>query len=148
MRLKGCERLSLGVESGSQKVLDLINKKISVDEILEATQMAKKFGIRVRYYMMLGNRGETAETFRETLDFLARAKPHQYIFSCLSIYPGTRDFYDALKAGWLDPEVYFTGDFQELKTPFDASEEDTAVMNGWFSEHSGLREVYGEGVEE
>ena len=57
---------------------------------------------------MLGNRGETRETFHETLAFLERAQPHQYIFSCLSIYPGTRDFHDAEKAGWLDREVYFT----------------------------------------
>jgi anaerobic magnesium-protoporphyrin IX monomethyl ester cyclase len=148
MRLAGCERLSLGVESGSQTILDKIDKKITVDEILESTELAKKFGIRVRYYMMLGNRGETAETFRETLAFLAQARPHQYIFSCLSIYPGTRDFDDAESAGWLDRAAYFTGTFQELKTPFDASEADTAVMNRWFSDNSGLRECYEEGIPE
>jgi radical SAM superfamily enzyme YgiQ (UPF0313 family) len=148
MRLAGCERLSLGVESGSQTILDKIDKKITTAEIIESTELAKKFGIRVRYYMMLGNRGETAETFRETLEFLKRAKPHQYIFSCLSIYPGTRDFDDAEKAGWLDREVYFTGKFQELKTPFDASEADTEILNRWFSENSGLREFFEEGVGE
>ena len=68
---------------------------------IEATDMAKKMGIQVRYYMMLGNRGETAKTFQETLDFLKAARPHQYLFSCLSIYPGTLDFHDAEKAGWL-----------------------------------------------
>ena len=67
-------------------------------------------------------------------------RPHQYIFSCLSIYPGTRDFHDAEKAGWLDREVYFTGDFQELKTPFDASEDDTRCMNDWFAQNNGLRD--------
>jgi anaerobic magnesium-protoporphyrin IX monomethyl ester cyclase len=144
MRLSGCERLSLGVESGSQTILDKIDKKITVDEILESTELAKKVGIRVRYYMMLGNRGETADTFRETLAFLARARPHQYIFSCLSIYPGTRDFDEAEKAGWLDREVYFTGKFQELKTPFDASEADTEIMNRWFADNSGLRESFEE----
>jgi radical SAM superfamily enzyme YgiQ (UPF0313 family) len=142
MRLAGCQRLSLGVESGSQRILDLIDKKITVDEILESTKLAKKYGIKVRYYMMLGNRGETAESFQETLRFLERARPHEYIFSCLSVYPGTRDFADAEKAGWLDREVYFTGNFQELKTPFDASEADTAAMNAWFAEHSGLRHVH------
>jgi radical SAM superfamily enzyme YgiQ (UPF0313 family) len=148
MRLAGCERLSLGVESGSQTILDKIDKKITTAEIIESTELAKKFGIRVRYYMMLGNRGETADTFKETLAFLERAKPHQYIFSCLSIYPGTRDFDDAEKAGWLDREVYFTGRFQELKTPFDASEADTEIMNGWFAENSGLREFYEEGLDD
>ena len=70
MRLAGCQRLSLGVESrlaGDPR--QQIDKKITVDEILESTELAKKYGIQVRYYMMLGNRGETAETFRETLDF-------------------------------------------------------------------------------
>jgi radical SAM superfamily enzyme YgiQ (UPF0313 family) len=142
MRLAGCQRLSLGVESGSQRILDAIDKKITVDEIIASTELAKRHGIRVRYYMMLGNRGETKETFQETLAFLRRARPHEFIFSCLSIYPGTRDFHDAEAAGWLDREVYFTGAFQELKTPFDASESDTALMNEWFQKNNGLQRVY------
>lgn len=148
MRLAGCQRLSLGVESGSQEILTKINKKITVAEIIEATEMAKRVGIQVRYYMMLGNRGETAKTFQETLDFLKAARPHQYLFSCLSIYPGTLDFHDAEKAGWLDRDVYFTGDFQELKTPFDASPEDTEMMGAWFSQNSGLKDYYREGIAE
>jgi radical SAM superfamily enzyme YgiQ (UPF0313 family) len=108
MRLAGCQRLSLGVESGSQKILDLIQKKITVAEILESTALAKSYGIKVRYYMMLGNRGDTRETFEETLRFLDRARPHEYVFSCLSVYPGTKDFRDAEAAGWLDRSVYFT----------------------------------------
>ena len=74
MRLAGCQRLSLGVESGSQRILDAIDKKITVDEILESTELAKEYGIKVRYFMMLGNRGETRETFQETLAFLERAR--------------------------------------------------------------------------
>jgi radical SAM superfamily enzyme YgiQ (UPF0313 family) len=139
MRLAGCQRLSLGVESGSQRILDAIDKKITVGEILESTALAKKWGIKVRYYMMLGNRGDTRETFAETLAFLERAQPHEYVFSCLSIYPGTRDFHDAEKAGWLHRDAYFSGDFQELKTPFDATDEDMRVMNDWFFANSGLR---------
>jgi radical SAM superfamily enzyme YgiQ (UPF0313 family) len=148
MRLAGCERLSLGVESGSPRILEAIDKKITVDEIIHSTELAKKYGIQVRYYMMLGNRGETAETFRETLAFLARAQPHQYLFSCLSVYPGTRDFHDAEAQGWLNREVYFTGDFQEFKTPFDASEEDTALMAAWFEQNKGLKELYRPSLEE
>ena len=142
MRLAGCERLSLGVESGSQTILRNIQKKVTVDQIIAASDLAKRFGIQVRFFMMLGNRGETRQTFEETLRFLERARPHQFIFSCLSIYPGTQDFRDAESAGWLDRETYFSGDFQELKTPFDASEEDTQLMSEWFSRNKGLRTVY------
>ncbi len=142
MRLAGCQRLSFGVESGSQRILTAIDKKITTDEIIRSTELAKKVGIKVRYYMMLGNRGETVESFRETLAFLERAKPHEYIFSCLSIYPGTRDFDEAEEQGWLDREIYFKERFQELKTPFDADEDTVRVMNEWFGSNSGLREVF------
>jgi len=142
MRLAGCERLSLGVESGSQRILDAIDKKITPEEIVTATAMAKKYGIKVRFFMMLGNRGETRETFEETLRFLERAQPHSYIFSCLSIYPGTQDFTDAEAAGWFDRGVYFDGDFQEYKVPYDSTEEDTQLFSEWFQSNKGVRTMY------
>jgi anaerobic magnesium-protoporphyrin IX monomethyl ester cyclase len=148
MRLAGCQRLSLGVESGSPAILKAINKKITAAKIMEAGNMAKKYGIHVRFYMMLGNRGETRETFYETLDFLKRAQPHQYLFSCLSIYPGTVDFHDAEEAGWLNREVYFTDKFQELKVPFDATPEDARLMSDWFALNRGIQNAYRDGVPE
>jgi radical SAM superfamily enzyme YgiQ (UPF0313 family) len=148
MRLAGCQRLSLGVETGSPTILHNINKRITIQKIEAAAAMAKRVGIQVRFYMMLGNRGETAETFHETLEFLARVKPHQYIFSCLTIYPGTEDFQQAEREQWLDREVYFSQDFQEFKVPFDATEDVTELMNAWFAENKGLQDYYREGIEE
>jgi anaerobic magnesium-protoporphyrin IX monomethyl ester cyclase len=141
MRLAGCQRLSLGVESGSQAVLDAIDKKITPDEIIESTALAKRYGIKVRYYMMLGNRGETRETFAETQAFLQRARPHEYVFSCLSVYPGTRDFADAERT-WLDRQVFFRETFQELKTPFDCDPDTAAFLNTWFFANKGLQKVH------
>jgi tetratricopeptide (TPR) repeat protein len=148
MRLAGCERLSLGVESGSPTILKAINKKITAQKIEDAARLAKNYGIAVRFYMMLGNRGKTRETFYETLDFLDRVKPHQYLFSCLSIYPGTVDFHDAEAAGKVDREIYFTERFQELKVPYDASPEDARLMSDWFVDNRGVRQGYVESVED
>jgi radical SAM superfamily enzyme YgiQ (UPF0313 family) len=148
MRLAGCERLSLGVESGSEKVLAAMDKKITPDEIVASTELAKKWGIKVRYYMIVGARGETRATFQETLAFLERARPHQFLFSCLAIYPGTLDFDDAEKAGWMNREIYFTEKFQEYMTPFDASEEDGAFFAEWFAKNRGLRTMHEPGIEE
>ena len=139
MRLAGCERLSFGVESGSQRILDAIDKKITLAQIERSTELARKWGMVVRYYMMLGNRGETRESFEESLRFLERARPHQYIFGCLAVYPGTRDYREATRQGWLRAASYFDGDFQELKTTFDASEADTSLMADWFQKNKGLK---------
>jgi len=80
------------------------------------------------------------------LAFLDETRPQQYVFSCLSIYPGTRDFQDAVAAGWLAPALYFEGDFQELKVPYDADERTTAIMNDWFREHRGIQYFYREDI--
>ena len=148
MRMAGCQRLSLGVESGSPTVLRNIDKKITPDEILRSTELIKKYGIATRFYMMLGNRGETRRTLEETLDFLRAAQPHQYVFSCLSIFPGTRDFYDAEKAGWLDREEYFSSMWQEHKIPFDCSAEDNRYFIEWFENNKGLKHMYHESVDD
>ena len=148
MRLAGCERLSLGVESGSPAILRAINKRITVDQIVKSAESARRVGIRTRFYMMLGNRGETEATFRESLAFLEFARPSSYIFSCLSIYPGTDDYDDAVRAQRVDPDSYFRGNFQELKMPFDASERDAEIMNDWFMEHRGAQVLHVPSVSE
>jgi len=142
MRWAGCERLSLGVESGSPAILRNIHKRVKLEDVIRATDLAKKVGLQVRYFMMLGNRGETRKTFRESLEFVRRAQPHQAIFACLSIYPGTEDFRTLQRQGRIDGDLYFTDDFQELKEPFDASDQDTDLMAAWFDQNRGIRHLH------
>jgi len=80
MRLAGCERISIGVGSASPAILAAINKQLSPAIVLRATAMAKRFGFQVRYYMMAGNRGESAATLKASLDFLNKAQPNHYVF--------------------------------------------------------------------
>jgi anaerobic magnesium-protoporphyrin IX monomethyl ester cyclase len=142
MRLAGCERMSLGVESGSARILNLMDKKLSPEQVLRSRELAKKWGIAVRFYMMVGSRGETQRTLGETLRFLEKAKPNQYMFSALAVTPGTRDFELAVKQGWLNAEDYFRENFQELRTTFDASDEDTDYLRDWFEKNKGLHEPW------
>ena len=142
MRLAGCERLSLGVESGSPTVLRNIGKNVMPGQVQAATSLARRYGLRVRYYMMLGNRGETAETFQQSLAFVRTAKPDQYLFSCLSVYPGTADFNELERRGEVSRQMFFDERFQELKMSFDASAEDEQLMGAWFERHAGLQQGY------
>jgi anaerobic magnesium-protoporphyrin IX monomethyl ester cyclase len=87
MRLAGCQRLSPRRRVGLAAHPRRHRQEDHGRRDHRQTEMAKKAGIKVRYYMMLGNRGETAETFKETLAFLERARPHEYVFSCLSHLP-------------------------------------------------------------
>ena len=109
MRMAGCQRISLGVESGSPGILKNIKKHISPDEVWKATRLAQKYGLWVRFYMMTGNRGETPETTRETRAFIEKARPNEVTTCPLSIYPGTEEF-EILRAKGTSPAIFFNRD--------------------------------------
>ncbi len=114
MRRAGCQRISLGVESACQQILDNIGKRISPATVARATSAARKFGIRVRYYMMVGNRGETWDTFNQSLAFIRAAGPDQFVFTQLHLYPGTEEFRIFCDSGVVSPEIFFARDFSHL----------------------------------
>jgi len=89
MRKAGCVQVSYGVESGSEKIRGLLNKKIKSSQILNAFSSTTRMGIMARSYFIYGNPGETSETIQETIDLMLRIKPLSAIFYILDIFPGT-----------------------------------------------------------
>lgn len=85
----GCEQLSWGIESGSQYMLDRMNKQVKVKDNYNVIQWAKKYGITTRAFFIIGFPGETEQTIRETKQFIIDADPDQYFASNFVPYPGT-----------------------------------------------------------
>jgi radical SAM superfamily enzyme YgiQ (UPF0313 family) len=85
----GCAQISWGIESGSQHILDRMNKKVLVQDNFDVIQWAKKYGINSRTFFIFGFPGETRETIQETKDFIDRADPDQFFVSNFIPYPGT-----------------------------------------------------------
>ena len=105
MRRAGCTKILLGVESGSQKLLDeTIDKEITLKEVEDTIRWAKEAGIRVHCTYSLGAPGETRETLRETLEFIKKTDPDDIQVSLMTPIPGT-PFYEKVKhqvADWSD----------------------------------------------
>jgi anaerobic magnesium-protoporphyrin IX monomethyl ester cyclase len=95
----GCKRISFGVESGSQEILDSIGKQITLEQIRTAFALAKKFGIATVAYFMLGLPGETIEQARKTVDLAVEIEPDYLVIQNLIPQPGSRIYQDALAAG-------------------------------------------------
>ncbi len=89
MRKAGCIQISYGVESGSKKIRDSLNKKITNSEIEKAFDVTSKYGILPRAYFIYGCPGENRETIQETTDLIKRIKPLVIHFFVLSLFPGT-----------------------------------------------------------
>jgi anaerobic magnesium-protoporphyrin IX monomethyl ester cyclase len=97
LRDAGCTEAWIGAESGSQKILDAMNKGTTVDEILIARERLKRAGIRVGFFIQLGYLDEQLEDIVATRELLATARPDEIGVSVSYPLPGTR-FYDLVKA--------------------------------------------------
>ncbi len=83
MKASGCEFVDLGLESGSQTILDNMDKRLSRDQSMQAVRTLTDHGIESRGSFIIGYPGETEETFDETIDFINESGLpyyHPYLF--------------------------------------------------------------------
>lgn len=88
MRSAGCTSLCYGIESGSQMVLDLIKKRITIDQARKAVELAKDVGMDLIASFIIGLPGETRETLLETVSF-AQSLGCRFGYHLLAPFPGT-----------------------------------------------------------
>ena len=105
----GCQEVWLGVESDSQKILDAMDKGITVDQIQTARTLLAHHGIRTAFFLQFGYLGEDQTDIKATFDMLRHTMPDDIGVSVAYPLPGT-PFYDkvkaqlALKANWTDSD--------------------------------------------
>ena len=105
----GCETIWIGAESGSQKILDAMEKGTSVQQIEDITIRLKQAGIRVGYFVQFGYPGETLADIRKTVALIRRMVPDELGVSVSYPLPGTK-FYERVKdqlgetANWKDSD--------------------------------------------
>ncbi|MCG2777171.1 MAG: B12-binding domain-containing radical SAM protein [Desulfobacterales bacterium] len=99
MKRAGCWQISYGVETGSQRLLDLINKSVTLDQVAEVFRLTKKVGITIRGFFMLGLPTETRSESIATIAFAKKIDPLWAQFTITVPYPGTKMFNDLDRAG-------------------------------------------------
>jgi radical SAM superfamily enzyme YgiQ (UPF0313 family) len=92
----GCQTVWVGAESGSQKILDAMEKGIKVEEIYRATALLHAHGIRVGFFLQYGYPGETREDIEQTLRMVKDCRPDEIGISVSYPLPGTK-FHDQVK---------------------------------------------------
>jgi anaerobic magnesium-protoporphyrin IX monomethyl ester cyclase len=89
MRRAGCTHIQYGVESGSPRMIERLNKGITVDEIRRAAALTRRVGLGLSIYLITGIDGETDEDLASTVRLIEEIRPHDGLVSPLTVYPGT-----------------------------------------------------------
>lgn len=106
----GCKFLNLGMESTSQNVLDLMNKRTKVEQNRKAAEIVKKSGIGMALNFLWGNKGDDEKSLKDNVEFIKKYNTYQQIRTIRPVtpYPGCDLYYDAIKRGLLSgPEDFF-----------------------------------------
>jgi len=96
MKQAGCTDITIGLESGSQRIVDLLGKGFKVDRARKVIEWANDLGISVGLFLMIGIPGETSEDIEATKRLIAETNPKMIDISYLAPLPGT-EIYEATK---------------------------------------------------
>lgn len=129
MKKSGCIRVKIGVESGSERILKMVKKKITKKQIRDSVSLIKKVGIDFTIYLMIGFPTETNKEIRETLDFVKELNPTYYSFGILAPYPGTKIYDNLNKNGITLPKEHWEYFFHQSKDMILADNIDKELVD-------------------
>ena len=105
MAQTGCWQIDYGIESGDEKLLERVNKGVTLLQIRDAIKKTKAAGIKVRGFFMLGLPGETEQTIRKTIRFAKTLDLDVAVFHITIPFPGTELYLQAVAHGEISAEV-------------------------------------------
>lgn len=101
----GCYDIDIGVESGSPRILKLMAKNISLDDVLRCDRLFNKYGISWTAFFITGFPYETKEDLMATANFMKKINPYRMTLSNFTPYPDTEDYERAKKLGVLPKSI-------------------------------------------
>ncbi|MBU1809489.1 MAG: radical SAM protein, partial [Candidatus Omnitrophica bacterium] len=114
----GCVGIEYGFESGSQRVLDLMNKRLKIEESLAAAELARRARMRFQANIIVGYPGEQEEDFKKTISFIKKVKPNMVGFNIFMPLPGTPSYEQLKREGRALPKWDDIGDPEAPQTNY------------------------------
>ena len=142
MKRAGCEFMQFGVEHGSERVLELLDKGTNMRHAHRALSLVRKVGMNLGIYLITGIPGERWEDVETTANLIRLTRPHDVQVSPLALYPGTRLFDQYRREGRISPDFYRgTGD-AEIFARVDAHTEQALRHLAEVSDQTRPKAVY------
>lgn len=156
MKKAGCSRVDIGIESGSERILKLINKKITIEDVLRTSQLLKNSGLDWGAFFMVGFPYETKQDVLKTKELMQKLKPTNMVLSIYTPFPGDKLFDVTKQMGLLpekpnwaeftvhNPDKHFVKDIpkDEFKTIVNAMIAYSNKISGIMRPHVLLKKIY------
>jgi len=108
MKESGCVEVGMGMESGSQRILNIVNKGQTVVQNMRAVKWCKEVGLSIKGFFVVGFPGEDAESVRETIDFIGKSRVDDLDITMFTPYPGSKIYQEKDKY-----DIRFKGTYED-----------------------------------
>jgi radical SAM superfamily enzyme YgiQ (UPF0313 family) len=102
----GCEWITFGIESGSERVLKRLNKPVKLDKALEVFRSSRRAGLKTLAYYMIGNPDEDESDLQATESYMRRLDADMVHIAVYTVYPATRLYDEGLNKGLFGGDVW------------------------------------------
>jgi radical SAM superfamily enzyme YgiQ (UPF0313 family) len=110
MKDAGCVQVEYGFESGSQRILNIMNKNTKLEQNISAAKITRSSGMRFQGNVIVGYPGEKEDDFKKTINFLWKTRPHAIAFNLFMPLPGTPAYNSLKEKGRFIPNWDIIGD--------------------------------------
>jgi len=126
----GCYRIWIGAESGSQKIIDAMDRRVRVETVQKTINDANKLGIETGTFIMLGYPGEDEDDVKETIKHLIKSNPTHYTITIAYPIKGTSLYTEIEKDITVQPDWETTTDRDiDFKRTYSKKYYDFAVKH-------------------
>jgi anaerobic magnesium-protoporphyrin IX monomethyl ester cyclase len=130
LKASGCIRIWIGAESGSQKIIDAMDRRVDVAQVQEMIQLCKQHGMEAGTFIMLGYPGETQTDINDTILHLKNANPDQFTITVAYPIKGTGLFQEVETLQTTTPDwEYSTDRDRDFKRSYSRKYYDYAVRH-------------------
>ncbi|MEE8413709.1 MAG: radical SAM protein [Dehalococcoidales bacterium] len=140
----GCYSIAYGIESGSPEILEVLDKEITLEQVVEAVRFSREAGMQTIGYFMIGSPGESPDTIRQTIQFAKKLKLDFAQFSITTPFPGTKlyDLYMEARKGEAIPweSFVYAGTGNEITPVFESDRLSRDEIQQWV--RRAYREFY------
>jgi len=141
MKKAGCNLVSMGIESGSQEILDKMGKKITLEQIKKSVRLIDSIGIQTYAYYVIGLPWETKETLKETFNFAKNLNTHYASFYTATALMGTK-YYDYINKNRLGDISYEKPYIYPSVRSYELTSQEIYEANKKFNKEYYLRPAY------
>ena len=142
MKRAGCEFMQFGVEHGSERVLQLLDKGTNMKHAHRALSLVRKVGMNLGIYLITGIPGELWEDVEITANLIRLTRPHDVQVSPLALYPGTRLFDQYREEGRIQRDFFRGSGDAEVFARVDAHTEKALRHLADVAERTRAKAVY------